>query len=573
MRRCRGAVTALVGVLALAHALPAAAGAAYDTVLVSRDGLAGAAGNDQSFRRPAISGDGRYIAFFTVASNFPGGAPSSARVYVKDTQTGALELASRADGPDGAPTGGSDPQISRNGRFVCFWNGAIAVRDVVADTTRRVPGTATGTETDNNEDLTGANCAISDDGDRVAYTTTESRAPEDTNGTHDVYVYSFGTGAWTLASKGDGAGPVGDGASRNAHMTPDGRYVAFWSRAANLVPGDGNGRTDVFLRDLVAGRTVLVSQATGTAGAVASPTSLGAYDPNVSDDGRYVAFSAWQPLHDDARIGSKEVYRRDVTANRTELVSRASGPAGAPALGIAQDPSISPDGRYVAFDTGASNLDVDSLDGPDSIDVFIRDVQARRTTLVSRASGVFGAAGDDYSFGAALAANNARVAFVSRAENFSADDTALGDVYYRDTVGDRGVLPADLPGLPRILTLSVPSRIAPVAPAASRKLTFRLSEFARATVVVERRVRGKRSGRKCKPASSAVAPRLRCDAWKRVGDLGQVVGQEGKNSLPFDGSVGGSALKAGVHRVRVVAEDFAHRKATSRPDLFTVVRR
>jgi Tol biopolymer transport system component len=553
--------------------LPAVATAEYDTVLVSREGAAGPAGDNQSFRRPAISGDGRYIAFSTIAGNFEGGAPSSVRVYVKDTQTGALELASRADGPAGAPTGGGDPQISRSGRFVCFWNGPIRVRDVVGDTTRAVPGTATGTESDNNEDLTGANCAISDDGDRVAYTTTDSHVPEDTNGTHDVYVYSFGAGTWTLASRGDGAGPVGDGASRNAHMTPDGRYVAFWSRAANLTAGDTNGRSDVFLRDLVANRTVLVSQASGTAGPVASPTSLGAYDPNVSDDGRYVAFSAWQPLDPDARVGSKNVYRRDLTANRTELVSRASGPAGPPALGIAQDPSISPNGRYVAFDTGASNLDVDSLDGEDSIDVFIRDVAARRTTLVSRASGVFGAAGDDYSFGSALAANNARVAFVSRAENFSADDTALGDVYYRDTVGDRGLLPADLPGLPRVLSLSVPARIAPVAPAASRKLTFKLSEFARATVVVDRRVRGKRSGRKCKPASGSVAPRLRCMAWKRVGDLGQVVGQEGKNSLPFDGSVGGRALKRGVHRVRVVAEDFAHRKSSSRPDLFTVVAR
>jgi Tol biopolymer transport system component len=557
---------------ALPLALPAVAPAEYDTVLVSREGAAGPAGNDQSFRRPAISGDGRYIAFFTVASNFPGGAPSSARVYVKDTQTGTLELASRADGPDGAPTGGSDPQISRNGRFVCFWNGSIAVRDVVADTTRRVPGGATGTETDNNEDLTGANCALSDDGDKVAYTTTESRVPEDTNGTHDVYVYSFGAGTWTLASRGGGAGPVGDGASRNAHMTPDGRHVAYWSRAANLTPADANGRADVFVRDLVAGTTTLASQASGTAGAVASPNTFGAYDPNLSDDGRYVAFSAWQPLHADARVGSKGVYRRDLTANKTELVSRASGPAGPPALDIAQDPSISPNGRYVAFDTGASNLDADSLDGPDSIDVFIRDVQASRTTLVSRASGVFGAAGDDYSFGAALAANNARVAFVSRAENFSADDVALGDVYYRDTVGDRGLLPADLPGLPRVLSLSVPTRIAPVTPAASRKLTFRLSEFARATVVVDRRVRGKRSGRKCKPATGAVPRRLRCDAWKRVGDLGQVVGQEGKNSLPFDGSVAGRALKPGVHRVRVVAEDFAHRKSTSKPDVFTVVR-
>ncbi|HEX8743569.1 MAG TPA: hypothetical protein VF712_10575 [Thermoleophilaceae bacterium] len=561
---------------AAALGVPGGAGADYDTVLVSREGAAGPAGNDQSFRRPAISADGRYVAFFTLAGNWPGGAPGSGRVYVKDAQTGDLELASRANGPDGTPMSGADPQISRDGRFVCFWNGSMVVRDVVADTTRYVPGNATGTEQDQDEDFTGANCAVSDDGDKVAYTSKDAHVPEDANGVEDVYVYSFGSGAWTLASRGEGAGAVGDGPSRNAHMSPDGRFVAYWSRASNLVAGDGNARSDVFLRDVAANHTVLVSQATGTAGSVAASNRFGAYDPNVSDDGRYVAFSAWQQLDPAAPPGGKSVYRRDVTANTTVLVSRASGPAGAAGAGTSQDPSISPNGRYVAFDSFADNLDADSLDGPDDIDVFIRDVAAGRTTLVSRASGVFGAAGDNYSFGAALAANNARVAFVSRAENFSPEDTALGDVFYRDTVGALGVLPADLPGLPEVTRLSVPARVvlpaAPVATAASRRLTFKLSEFARATVVFERQVRGKRSGRRCKPASGSVPRRLRCTAWKKAASLSQVTAQEGKNSLPFDGTVNGRALKPGSYRARVVAEDFAHAKATSPPDRFEVVR-
>lgn len=545
-----------LGVL-LALVLAAPAAAEFDTVLVSRSGLAGPAGDDQSYRKPSISGDGRYIAFFTLAGNFPGGLKGSSRAYRKDTVTGDVVLISRADGPDGAPLGGNDPEISRDGRWACF-GGGTAARDIEGGRTYRlpappaglppVPAAPAGANSAAADDLTYSSCAISDDGTRVALMTPGRFVVEDTDGgIEDIYVWDVPTGTMTLVSRADGpAGADADAPAFGPSMTRDGRSVAFWTRATNLSGEDPDPVADVFVRDLQAGTTTWVSRPGAGATGGLSAGGYGSYDPAISDDGRKIAFSSWTRLDPAVAFGAtKWVFRRDLAAGTTVLVSRASGTRGRPADAQSENPSVSPDGRFVAFESFAGNLDLDSLDGLGNSDVFIRDVQARRTTLVSRASGVFGAASDGYSFGAALAANNARVAFVSRGENLSPDDVALGDAYYRDTVGTLGLLPADIPGAPKILgvktTSAVLARASSAAAAADRpaRITFTLSEFTRMTVAVDRRSAGR---------------------WRRVGSLA-VVGTEGRNVVRVRRTTFTRRLREGTYRARITVRDFNAQRA------------
>jgi Tol biopolymer transport system component len=548
----------LLPTLVLLALTAAPAAAEYDTVLVSRNGLAGPAGDDQSYDRPSISGDGRYIAFFTLAGNFPGGLKGSSRAYRKDTVTGDVVLVSRKDGPDGAPVGGNHPEISRDGRFACFGDGLYA-RDIDQNRTFElpappvgfpaVPPAPAGANSAAADDLTSRSCAISDDGTKVAVMTPGRFVAEDTDGgLEDIYVWDVPTGAMTLVSRANGpAGVDADGPAFGPSMTRDGRYVAFWSRAWNLSDEDPDPVADVFVRDLQTGTTTWVSRPGAGASGGVNAGGYGSYDPAISDDGTRIAFASWTRL--DAAVNAapatKWIFRRDLTTGTTHLVSRVSGPAGAPSDGISDNPSFSPDGRYVAFETFANNLDLESLDGPGNMDVFIRDGDAQRTTLVSRAGGVFGAAADGYSFGGVLAANNARVAFVSRAENLAADDVALGDVFYRDTVGSQGLLPADLPGAPKIAAVKVTSGVvgarARVSAERAARVSFTLSEFTRETVIVERRTSTRR--------------------WKRAGTLA-LVGTEGRNVLRIGRATLGRSLQVGTYRARIAVKDFNAQRAS-----------
>ncbi len=128
------------------------------------------------------------------------------------------------------------------------------------------------------------------------------------------------------------------------------------------------------------------------------------------------------------------MFVRDLQANTTTLASRAAGAAGAAGDDVSAQPAISADGRFVAFSSAADNLSTEDDDAVS--DVFVRDLQASTTTLVSRASGPGGAAGDDRSQTAAISATGRHVAFESLADNLSAeDDNSLVNVFRRDVLG------------------------------------------------------------------------------------------------------------------------------------------
>ena len=173
-----------------------------------------------------------------------------------------------------------------------------------------------------------------------------------------------------LAAKDDvilisrATGPAGapvDASAFSPSISADGGRVAFETFADDLSAEDDNGVTNIFVRDAVTNATILVSRATGAAGAGADATSGGA---EISGDGRFVVFvSDADNLSPDDNDADDNVFVRDLAAGTTTLVSRASGAGGAAADARAHDAGISADGRYVVFRSGADNLSPDDDDG------------------------------------------------------------------------------------------------------------------------------------------------------------------------------------------------------------------
>ena len=239
----------------------------------------------------------------------------------------------------------------------------------------------------------------------------------------------------TLVSRASGvAGAKGNTNSVLPKISGNGRYVAFRSTATNLTPDDTDATNDIFERDLQTNTTTLVSRANGASGTTGNFDS---WTPAISDDGRYVAFGTNATnLTTDTLVGTFPVFVRDTVAGTTELVSRASGAAGAVGNGQStQSPGISSDGRYVAFNSQSTNLD--PADTDTRFDAYVRDLQTDTTSLVSRANGAAGAKGNepssDFQTTTALSADGRYVAFISESTNLSSDDTDTNpDIYIRD---------------------------------------------------------------------------------------------------------------------------------------------
>jgi Tol biopolymer transport system component len=245
---------------------------------------------------------------------------------------------------------------------------------------------------------------------------------------YDVVVYDRTTRTQRTASVAlGGAVPTGD--SFAPSLSADGRYVAFASDASNLVAGDSNDATDVFVRDLVAGTTRRVSLGAGGRQGDAASGGSGAGGPAISADGRYVAFgSGASNLVPGDTNGRVDVFVRDLVAGTTRLVSRSS--AGVRGNGDSVRPAISANGRYVGYESDATDLVPG--DTNDAIDVFVRDLAAGTTARVSLVDGGRGQA-NGFSSAPALSAAGRYAEFTSTASNLVAGDTnATPDVFVRD---------------------------------------------------------------------------------------------------------------------------------------------
>lgn len=274
--------------------------------------------------------------------------------------------------------------------------------------------------------------SLSADGRFVAfYTSASNMVPGDTNEVWDVFVRDRETGATERVSLGvDGA--EGNDSSVWPSISADGTRVAFHSRASNLVPGDTNQTWDIFVRDLVSGTTERVS--------VASDGSEGfgiSLSPSISGDGRSVAFHSGAPdlVPGDPIEGSYDVFVHDLETGTTERVSEGIG--GTPPDSESYSPSVSADGQYVAFYSYASNLVADAdTNGAMTPDVFVRDLETGTTERVSEDSD--GAQGNSYSMRPAISAQGDHVAFYSAASNLVPWDTnGFDDVFVHDLATGR----------------------------------------------------------------------------------------------------------------------------------------
>jgi Tol biopolymer transport system component len=477
-------IRALVLCLGVGLVLAPPASAAKDDVdLASRaTGAAGTKGDDLS-ASPSLSAGGRFLAFESEASNLhPDDGDGARDVLVRDLDAGTTALVSRAGGVAGVKGNGdsADPVVSADGRFVVFISDAsnlhpddtdgiwdIFVRDLRTDTVTLVSRAtgAAGAKGDGDAFYP----AISADGRFVAFASQASNLdPDDTDATRDVYVRDLQANTTTLLSRAAGvAGTKGDDTSYEPAISADGRVVAFTSQATNLHPDDGDDGPDVFVRDLEANTLTLASRATGVAGVKARS----ALQPDISDDGRVVAFMSTSTNLDPADDANRDldVFVRDLGTSTTTLASRADGATGASADDSSWDPVLSADGRLVAFHSKGKNLHPDDTDG--SYDVFVRDVVANTTTLVSRNAA--GVKGNGSSFYATMSPDGRYLAFASTATNLHPDDgDATLDVFRRDVLGDAAG-PASTPPADGA-SASTPPADAAAAPAPAEPAIARL---------------------------------------------------------------------------------------------------
>ena len=439
---------AVVVAFALALVAASSAGAVqHDNELISRASGASGADSINGFSlESSISADGRYIAFDSNSNTVdPEDDDNFIRdIFVRDLRTKETILVSRASGESGALGNGdsSEPSISADGRYVAFVSKAsnlhpddgdgsldVYVRDLQANTTTLVSRASGADGAKGN--LESREPSISGDGRYVAFSTLSTNL--EGNGPY-VYVRDLQANTTTLVSRANGAdGAPAAYSAQQPSISADGRHVAFSSESDNLTPDDTDaGFWDVFVRDLQANTTTLVSRPSGTEGEKGND---GSDDPSISADGRYVAFSSWASnLSTEDADSAGDIFVRDLQANTTTLASRATGAAGTPGDWDSSEPSISADGRYVAFRSDATTLDPD--DEAIHPDVFLRDLQASTTTLVSRASGVTGAAADAPSYKPSLSADGRFVSFTSNAELHPDDTESSGDIYRRTLLLD-----------------------------------------------------------------------------------------------------------------------------------------
>jgi Tol biopolymer transport system component len=442
-------LTVLVIVLSLLVGLADTVAATGTTMRVSV-GSGGIEGNDHSWG-PAHTADGRYVLFESYASNLVASDTNATLdVFIHDRETlitQRISLDSAGNQVNGASR--CPCAITGDSRYAVFWSWAsnlvpgdtnndvdVFVYDRQLGLVERIGGDIPGLLGN-----TGSHCpcGISEGGRYVAFSSWAKLTPADTNGTPDVYVRDRATGATERANV------ASDGTQGNHHqfavwccvaISADGRYVVFPSVASNLVPGDDNffcdtnldgnyvdNCPDVFVRDRQSGTTELVSVATS------GHSGMGrAEAPTMSSDGRYVAFmySGSDMVAGDTN-SAYDVFVRDRSLGTTERISIASD--GSQVSGQCYC-GISSGGRYVTFYDGQ----VGPGDTNGVWDAFVHDRVNDITEQVS--VNTAGVEGNRQSFDTTISNNGRYVLFASQATNLAPTNSPYRtDIFLRD-LGD-----------------------------------------------------------------------------------------------------------------------------------------
>ena len=386
-----------------------------------------------------ISQHGRYVTFDTAATTLVAGDTNGLQdVFVRDRGAGTTERASVSSAGAQANGVSANGAISATGRYVVFSSGAtnlvpgpdhnnnnsdIFRRDRVTGRTVAVSITPRGRLSDSGAQEP----SISADGRYIAFSSSSTNLARDPNRSgEDVFVRDMATGTTRIASF-RGVGRAADRGSFEPAISADGTAVVFASDATNLVHHDTNGSEDIFERDLVGSTTTRVS--VSSTGVQAKSGSF-SFDPSTSADGRYVIFTSSAPnLAVDDHNRNSDVFVHNMATGTTELVSRSS--SGIVGDGRSVAGSISNDGRFVVFWSGADNLVAG--DGNLVADVFMRDLVTGTTTRVDVSSAGAEADSDPFNQVPAISGDGLHIAFDSFATNLVDGDTnGLPDVFIRN---------------------------------------------------------------------------------------------------------------------------------------------
>ena len=283
----------------------------------------------------------------------------------------------------------------------------------------RVSVSSEGEQADDGSQLS----AISDDGQRVVFQTRASNlVAGDTNGRSDIFVHSMASGTTVRVSVSTD-GTEANGHSYEPDISADGRFVAFYSYANNLVEGV-TSHNQLYVHDLLTGTTEHVS--VNAAGETADGAVM---SPSLSADGRYVAaVSRSSNLFDGDADEGRDIVVFDRETGEVTLVSVSSD--GVMAEGYHSEPDISADGSIVTFMGRTSTL-VDDDEG-DIDDIFVHNLRTSETTRVSVSTD--GVQSNGYSYDPSISADGRLISFLSYADNLVEGDTNdMGDIFVVDT--------------------------------------------------------------------------------------------------------------------------------------------
>ena len=446
---------------------------------------AGGEGNDRSFE-PAISADGRFVAFQSWASNLVEGDTGVCRVFptfetgncpdifVHDRETGTTERVNVSSDGAQANSWSHNADISGDGRFVSFVSGAsnlvendtnvsfypdgtpypmedVFVHDRETGRTTRVSVGSDGAQANGPSDR----AAISADGRFVAFlSTADNLVPGDTNGQRDVFRHDLKTGE-TVRVNVNSDGVEANGWSYHVTISADGRFVGFSSSASNVVtPPEAEMDIDAFLWDAESGRVELISAPSGT-----EPAGPYGEAPFLSADGRWAAFSSGNPSLLPSADMIEDVFLRDRLTGETRRISLTMDRREAGSAGFVM--GMTPDGRFVVYRTASAGIVPG--DTNDREDVFVWDRLTGQTVRVS-VDGA-GREGNGHSELADISADGRFVAFQSDATNLVAvDANRATDVFVREIEWSPAPLPTAAAPTPTVVATPTAAPSATVAP-------------------------------------------------------------------------------------------------------------
>ena len=444
------------------------AGASLSLVSVNSAGTGSGNGGSpfSADELPAISANGRYVAFGSGASDLVANDDNgTGDVFVRDLQSGTTILVSVNSASTGAvhslalrfnslPSAGSpasasgnglslNPSISADGRYVVFESYAtdlvpgfgsgqyvdLYVRDMQTGTTEPV-----NVDTGPSDDLL-LGYQLSADGRSVAFETASSALMQD-----DIFVRDLAAHTTSLVSVSTDGHTRGNNSSTTPVISADGRFVAFYSEARDLIAGfvDGNdlAQGDVYIRDLRLGTTTLVSMNQDGTASGNNQSNPRAFSAN----GQFLAFdSVASDLAAYDANGQDDLFVRDLVHGTTTLASvNLSGTGSGNGkvvfteadISALRPPLLSADGRFVVFESQADDLVANDTNG--TVDVFVRDLVGGTTTLVS-VTKTGTASGNGSSSVGGISADGRFVTFTSDASDLVANDTnKTFDVFVRD---------------------------------------------------------------------------------------------------------------------------------------------